>query len=422
MEGKDVARAVWRHRLLVVVIVAITLSAVGVGLWRAPKTYESTATVAVTASPRASGTQEDLDALRGSVAELANSQAMLREITSRLDVDRTTEELRQSIEAKWVQGTVLVQITVSDSDPRVAAAIANTAAAALPTVDPSRGAFTYTRSNPAEPAATFSSPNLLLAAVVGVVLAVVLGICGALLRDRKVVEVGDADEVEELADAPVLALMSPPRDPTTLPALYPGTAAADVFRELRIALEAEASREPVTRVVVTGVRSSDVHVWLGANLAVSLAHVNRRVLLVDGRIGDQEGGPVAAGLDTAGLYDVLVGEDLDAALSPGPVADLSVLPAGQWGGEPAETLLETRFAPAMEEAARRFDIIIVLAPPLDVCDDARVMAAGGSMLLAVPDAGVAQGELQRHLARVRAIGVRLLGVVLVTKRTDRVAS
>jgi polysaccharide biosynthesis transport protein len=315
-----------------------------------------------------------------------------------------------------------VEVQATDSDPDMAAEIANGVAEVLPLYDPSNGAFLFTVSNPAQPATTFSSPNLLLGIGVGVLLALVLAVCGALLRDRRAAGVGDPTEVEEVAEAPVLAQLTQPKDPTTLPALYPGTSAADVFRQLRIALEAEASADPVSLVVVTGVTPGDVNVWLGANLAVSIANVHRRVLLVDGRVSEQGGRPVAAAPETLGLYDVLNGAELDDALSPGPVENLTVLPAGEWGGQSAETLLETEFAGVMADAAAQFDVVVVLAPPVDICDDARVMAAGGSLLLAVPDTGLSPRELRRHIGGIRSVGVRLLGVVLVGKRAERLAS
>ena len=419
MEAEHVVRAVSRHKLLVVAIILMTLGAAGVGLWLAPKTYDATATVSVATAPSSTEPLEDVDALRSSIGELANSQDVLADVASRLDEPRSIDELRHSITGEWVGGTILVQIGASDSDPEVAAEIANTVADVLPMYDVSNGALVYTTSNPARPPTTFSSPSILLGAGVSVVLALVLAVCGAVLRERRTAGLGDAAEVERLVGAPVLATLAPPKDPTTVPALYPGTAAADVFRRLRIGLEAEASSDPVSLVVVADVTDGDVSVWLGANLAVSLANVHRRVLLVDGRVGDQEGSPIAAP-DTIGLYDVLTGVDLDDALTPGPVDNLTVLPAGEWGGETAETLLETQFAAAMTRAAGRFDIVVVLAPSLSACEDARIMAAGGSLVLAVPDSGITQQEIRRHTSRIRSVGVRLLGVVLVGKNAERV--
>ena len=418
MELREVIRVTWRHRLLVLAIVLTTAGAVALGLHLAPKTYRSSATVSVAASDASTGA--DLDALRGTLGELTSSADVLADVSERISEPRTTDQLRREISGRWIEGTILVQVTVSDEDPEVAAEIANAVVEVLPLYDPSNGSFTFTTSDPAVVPVTFSSPNLLLGIGVGALLALVLAVGGALLRDRHTHRVGDVAEVEEAGDAPVLAHVAPPRDPTTLPALYPGTAASDVFRHLRIALEAEASTEPVRRVVVSGVTTGDTNVWLGANLAISLARAGRRVLLVDGRIGDRHGRPIAAGPDTAGLYDLLNGGDLVSALSPGPVDNLSVLPAGDWGGEAADTLLETRFASVMAEASQRFDVIVVLAPPVNECADARVMAAGGSILLAVPENGVSSQDLRVHADRVRADGVRLLGLVLVGKGAERV--
>jgi succinoglycan biosynthesis transport protein ExoP len=421
MEAKHVVQAVARHKVLVVAIIVVTLGAAGVGLWLAPKTYDATATVSVASAPTSTEPLEDLDALRSSMGELANSQDVLADVASRLDEPRSTDELRRSISGSWVTGTILVQIGVSDSDPEMAAEIANAVADVLPMYDVSNGALVFTTSNPARPPTTFSSPNILLGAGISVALAIILAVCGALLRERRTVGLGDAAAVGQLVGAPVLAAIAPPKDPTTVPALYPGTAAADVFRQLRIGLEAEASSDPVSLVVVADVTDGDVSVWLGANLAVSLANVHRRVLLVDGRVGAQEGSPIAAP-DTIGLYDVLTGTDLEDAVSPGPVENLTVLPAGEWGGASAETLLETRFAAVMTRATERFDIVVVLAPSLSACEDARIMAAGGSLVLAVPDSGVTPQELRRHASRIRAVGVRILGVVLVGKRAERVTA
>lgn len=422
MEARDVGSAVRRHWLLVAIVAVVTMASVGVGLWASPKTYTSSATMTASASPDAVASGENLDSLRGSLGELTNSEDVLEEVASQLSESRDVDELRDAVSGRWVEGTILVEISVDDRDPAMAAEIANTVAAVLPLYDPSSGALLYTTSDPAQQPETFSSPSLLLGIGVGVALAALLGVSAAVLRDRRRAAVGDPCSVAHLTEAPVLARVGLPKDPTTLPALYPGTSAADVFRQLRIALEAEASQNPVSTIVVTGLRTGDVSVWLGANLAVSLANVDRRVLLVDGRLGDREGRPIASAPTSSGLYDVLHGLPLADGLSPGPVDRLTVLPAGEWGGEPAETLLETRFADVMAQATTRFDVVVVLAPPVDAGDDARVMASRGSLILAVPESGVSQHELAAHTRRIRSVGARLLGVVLVGRRSDRAAS
>lgn len=418
MELKEVGGALWRHKLLVLVVLLVTGSAAGLGLWAAPKTYTATTTVATAEDPAGAGV-EDPDSLRGTLAELANSRDVLDEVRGRLSVDRSVDELRRSVAGAWVEGTILIQVTVDDADPQVAAEIANLVADVLPLYDPSTGSFLFTVSNEAVPPRTFSSPDLLLGGGVAVVLGLILATGAALMRDRRTTSVETPREAESAAGAPVLARIARPRDSTTLPSLYPGTAAADTFRRLRIALEAEASSEPVDLLVVAGATEDDASVWLGANLAVSLAVAGRQVVLVDGRLGTRHGRPIATAPGTAGLYDVLTGADLVDGLSQGPVDGLQVLPSGDWGGEPTERLLETRFAAVMQEATRRFDVVVVLAPALDVCDDARVMAAGGSLVLTVSSGAVSPQQLHRAATRVRSVGARLLGTVLLSKQTTR---
>jgi capsular polysaccharide biosynthesis protein len=425
MELKEIGGALWRHRLLAIVVFAVTIGTAAAGLWLAPRTYTATATVAAAEDPANAVATESPDALRGTLAEIADDRDLVDEVRTRLSVERTTEELRRSIGGQWIEGTILVQLTVTDRDPDVAAEIANLLAETLPLYDPSGGSFLFTTTNRAVPPRSFSSPDPVLTAGAAVALGLILAAAATLIRDRRTTTVDEPADAEAAVQAPVLARVSRPHDVTSLPALYPGTEAADTFRRLRIALEAEASREPVHRLVVAGTSGDDdASVWLGANLAVSLAVAGRQVLLVDGRLGTRHGRPIATAPGAAGLYDVLTGADLDDGLSAGPVEGLQVLPSGDWGGESTERLLETRFAAVMDAATRRFDVVVVLAPAVDVCDDARVMAAGGSVVLTVAAGAQSPHHLGRVVSRVRSVGVRVLGTVLLTKhqaRTSRAA-
>jgi succinoglycan biosynthesis transport protein ExoP len=429
MDVRDVGVALWRQRPLVVLILVVTGAAVAVGLVLAPKSYTATATVSAARSPSASSS-DDADAWRETLAAVANTRAVVDEVRSRLRARRDADELRRSIQVHWVRGTTLLEVTVVDRAPETAAEIANTVAAVLvegeataTTTGPSPNqALVLTPGDRAEPPQTFSRPDWRAAIGFGLLFALGLCVVGAVYRDRRTHTVDDAVGVEEAAGAPVLAHLAPPHDVTGMPALHPGTAEADLFRHLRIAVEAAAQAGGTPRLVVAGVTGNDVHVWIGANIAISLACTGRRVLLVDGRMGERFGTPVERGPDTPGLYDVLLGADLETAMSPGPVDLLQVLPAGTWGDEPISELLAQRFVAVMEVAAAEFDHVVVLGPPLEACDDARVMAVGASLVLAVVESSVSAGALHAHADRVRAIGARLLGVVLVGRQPARAAA
>lgn len=426
MDVRDVGVALWRQRPLVALVLLVTGAAVAAGLLLAPKAYDATATL--TAAP-AAGTESgaaDLDPLRATLARLAASGPVVDAARDGLDpavrATRSVDQLRAETSGEWVRGTLLVQVTVRDRDPDVAAAVANSVVGVLAegtvtgeqTAGATDGVFVMAVSDEARPPQSFASPDLPLAIGVGVLVALALAAAAAVLRDRRTHTVNDATAVEEAAGAPLLAHLVAPRDPTAMPALTPGTAEAELFRHLRVTLAGEADHG-ARRVVVAGIASGDAEVWIGANVAIALATAGRRVLLVDGRMGARFGTPREQAPDTPGLYDVLLGADLDAALSAGPVDRLRVLPPGTWGDEPVPELLAQRFGPVMDQAAADFDNVVVLGPPLEVAEDSRVMAVDSTLVLALVEGAVSATALHAHAERVRAVGARLLGLVLVAR-------
>jgi succinoglycan biosynthesis transport protein ExoP len=414
MDVRDVGVALWRQRLLILVVLLIGGAVVAGGLLVTPKTYEASARVEAAKEPTSTITPTALDQVRADLAQLAVSAPVLNAVRLRLDLDdRSTAELQDEVTATWQPNVAHLEITVRDPDPRNAARIANAVAAELAGRDPSEGVVTLTVSRRATTPTVFVDPPLGRVLGGGLGACLLLALLLALARNRRTETVESATDVENAAVAPLLAHLIAPADLTSMPALRPGSAEADMFRHLRLALEAETSGGPSKKVVVAGVSAGEVDVWLGANAAISLAIVGRRVLLVDGRMGDRFGRPSQPGPDTLGLYDVLNGADLDRAVSPGPVEMLSVLPSGTWAADLPASLLEHAFDGVMAEAAARFDVVVVLAPPLDQADDARQMAVAGSLLLAVPEGGVSATALRSHATRVRTAGGRILGVVLI---------
>ena len=84
--------------------------------------------------------------------------------------------------------------------------------------------------------------------------------------------------------------------------------------------------------------------------------------------------------------------------------------------------LPTSTSRSRDAATAPFDVVVVIAPPLEEIDDALVLATGHAMLLAVTEHALSPEELKVHARRVRGFGARLVGTVLVIRRLERVAS
>lgn len=405
-------RILWRRRLLMLLVLLLVAGSVGVGLTLAERTYTAQSRVALVPGPDAP-TGTDYEALLRTTADVAVSRPVLSEVRDRLD-DRSLQELRDQIESGAVTGTMLIQVSATDPDPDRAAQIANAVVALLPVNDPSNGTVRYDVTEPAAVPQRPSSPDVPVTVLAAAVLGVALAVASAVARDRIARTVETTDDLVE-ADHRVLGRVGPAGDLATVPALDVSSDRFADLRSLRVALEFASVDDPTSTLVLAPAVTDPSSGWLGVNLAVSLAEVGHRVLLVDADRSDEHRHPALVGEQPSGLYDVLAGTvNLPGAIHPGPRDGVDVLPLGN-AELAAPSLLEMRFRCLLDQADPQdpgYDIVIVRAAPVVDSDDARVMAVDGSVLLTIPARRVKPAVLERVASRLQAGRTRVLGSVL----------
>jgi Mrp family chromosome partitioning ATPase len=412
VDVRDLLAAVWRRKLLAFFVLLVELGATAAFLALAPRIYESTATVSASPSQESLRSTGNLATLQATVARLVTTGDVLDKARLRISPSPSLATMKESVSGTLVTGTVLVRVTARHEDPQLAARIANAVAAELPLHDPSDDVFTYATVDTARPGAAPVSPNTRLIVVIGVALGLALAVAAALLQDNAARRVDTADDVRQHTEIGVLARVPRPRDRMALDAAEPDSRAAAAFRALRIALEFVAAREPLPALVVTSAVPDDSEGWFAANLAVALAQVQHRVLLVDGNLLSPRTHPALAAPGKAGLAEVLAGAPTESLLIDGPVPNLSVLPAGNAPAQMAE-LVETRFGEVLQGWTREYDVVLVDAPAVTSSDDARVMAVAGAILLSVPGARVSPRTLREVAASLRVVNARVAGAVLL---------
>jgi Mrp family chromosome partitioning ATPase len=413
VDVRDLLAVIWRRKLLVLVVLVLELGATFAFLVTAPRKYTATATIAVSPKPELINSPGNFTTLQATVGQLAKSSDVLEGALGRTTAHRSIASLRENVSGSLVQGTVLVRIKVVDQVPRDAAAIADAVAHELPLHDPSGGLFTFSQVESSRVPTVPTSPKVKLILAIGMVLGVALATASALLRDNATRRVETADDVQDLTGAAVLARVPRPRDPSGVAALGADAGSAAAFRALRIALEFVAARDPLPAIVVASAIPDEIEGWLAVNLAVALAQVQHRVLLVDGNLAAPGRHPVLDQPGATGLVDLLRGEEVKDAIQPGPVDGLYVLPAGSVAGAATAELVETRFGEQMLGWVREYDVVVVDAPAVTLSDDARIMAVVGALLLAVPLGRVAPRTLREVSASLRAVSSRVAGAVLV---------
>ena len=171
---------------------------------------------------------------------------------------------------------------------------------------------------------------------------------------------------------------------------------------------------PRMALAVISPETGDGKTYFAANLAVALAQLGGRTLLVDADMRGPRQHEVFRVPNTAGLSNVLSGRaEAQVIQSVEGVPALFVLPGGSIPPNPLELLERPAFGLLMRELSSKFDHVIVDTAAATYGADACVTAArcGAALVLARKNA-CRYDALQDLVASLSGSPVRMLGAVM----------
>jgi len=186
---------------------------------------------------------------------------------------------------------------------------------------------------------------------------------------------------------------------------------ADAFAALRSAVIFNQDSTKVRSLLITSPSVGDGKTTVSVNLALSLARLGNRVLLIDADMRHPSVHEALGMVVDSGLASYLAGQgEWFTGIQNDVFPNLAVLPAGMDAAEPADLLANSRMRELMVEAAKAYDYIVIDSPPLlPHLADPRILAelADGVLLT------VRGGSTQRDVA-LRAVSQlnRVLGIVV----------
>ncbi len=426
MELRDYLRVL---RKRVWLIVAATILCAGAALAASTATtpiYQGNAKLLVVArNDPAGGTASAYEGallsqqLVKSFAQILESRATA-EAALRLDPQPfTARQLQSKISAEPVTDTLLIDLSVEDSDPRRAKRLTNSVARAFILTVPTLQNGSALRVTLVERALTPTEPvkpRTRLNIAVGLVLGLLLGIGFAFLREFLDRSIKSPEELELAAGAPVVGTIPPfkaGKDPVPV-ARQPRTAVAEAFRKLRTNFAfLSVDREGVC-CVVTSPEAADGKSTVAANLAIALAQAGQRVAIVDADLRKptlhkvfglhQRVGTTTVLLDQAGVHDAIqfLGPDMPA-----------VLTSGQLPPNPSELLGSSRMRDLLAELRAAYEVVLVDCAPLLPVTDPMVVSRFAEGILLVTRAGTTTRDQARAAqAACAKAGAKLFGTVL----------
>ncbi len=292
------------------------------------------------------------------------------------------------------------------------------------------------------------SPKVLVNLGLAAILGLGLGVCAAFFQEHFDQTIENAEDVDRFLRLPALALIptleslngyrvkvhigtergltvgltsmrNPPEEilafthPGNDPASPQNKDLSEAFRELRTSVLLSSGGHSANSILVTSAHPGEGKTTIAANLAMSLAQLGRRVLLVDAdmrRPAIQKYFP--QGGSSLGSYLAGEGTWQDMAYHTA-VRGLNVLLCGPLPVNPAELISSDRMRALLQEATTEYDFVILDSPPLlDVADTRILASVVDATILVVKGGDTPRQVVQYAQSQARAAGANLIGIVL----------
>jgi polysaccharide biosynthesis transport protein len=288
---------------------------------------------------------------------------------------------------------------------------------------------------PTYPSRPAKARNIALAFLVGLV----GGIGLALMREYLDNTVKTPDDIETLARLPSLAVVPQfggsngnGRRARLLPGIstnghqkrielvaqhLPKSQMSEAFRALRTSLLLSQPGRPPQVILVTSALPREGKTTAAANLAVTLAQLGDRTVLVDADLrkpGVSRLLNLASG-KYAGFSSYLAGvSSLDLVTVPHPeIPNLAAIPTGPLPPNPADLLSSHKLTEAIAELRTKFKFIVIDSPPIMAATDAVILSVQTDGVLLVVRSGETPKEaFTRTRDLLMSVKCHILGVVL----------
>ena len=188
----------------------------------------------------------------------------------------------------------------------------------------------------------------------------------------------------------------------------------EAFRSLRTSVLLSAADSPARSMLVTSTQPGEGKTTIATNLALALAQVGQRVLLVDSDLRSPSLHRLFGRRHDPGLVSYLTGrEDWHSLVRSSGITGLDLVTCGPVPPNPSELLSSPRMTQLIKLAKERYDFIILDSAPMLALADSRILAPMVSGVLLVVKSGTVPREQVLHAQKgILSAGANLLGVVL----------
>ena len=416
---------------IVAFVVVIILAVGGVLIYETnfkKPIYQAHTTVVIAKSDGAEGgtgtTLNDVNMsqkLATTYSEIAKSELVLNQVIENLGLHTNVKTLSGSLTIKPVDDTSILSISAKNPDAKLSATIANEIA----DVFSREVASIYNIENvkqlsiavtPDAPANNTLTRDVILAVVVAVI--VVAGF--AFLRFYLDDSLKHSDDTEKMVGLPVTGCITKSEIKDKKPGgelivdKLPKAIVSENIKSLRTNLQFASIDKNLKTILVTSVNAGEGKSFVSANLAISFAQADKKVLLVDcdlrkGRLHKMFG--IA---NTNGFSNLLTSDlkNIGKYVRPTRIKNLNIITCGAYPPNPSELLSSKKNRRLIETLCNYYDIIIIDGAPVGGLTDSVILSSlVDETIIVVKDSNTAKGDLIVVKDALSKVGAKVAGIV-----------
>jgi succinoglycan biosynthesis transport protein ExoP len=355
--------------------------------------------------------------LTNTYAELVERQPILSQVIEDLDLALAEATLASRISVSAVRNTQLLRIAVEDSDPALAAEIANTTAAvfidknASELGSPGTVRVAEQAQVPTRPAKPDVRLNTVMAAILGLMVVGALAVLLEYLDDT----VKPTEDTETSLGVPTLGVVRQLKVDAAYGATLARMREEEAYAQLRTNVHFAGLGKPLKKLVVTGSSPGEGKSTTAAGLAMALAESGEKVILVDTDLRRPTLHRVFGVRNSVGLTGLLLSNTFD----PGPLLadtvhpNLKLVTSGPLPANPAELLMSVNMQRIIDSMCEKASYVVFDTPPVLSVADARILAGIADATIVVCSAGHTRRQaLRRALADLRLTHGNIMGLVI----------
>ncbi|MGB9698516.1 MAG: GumC family protein [Thermodesulfobacteriota bacterium] len=274
--------------------------------------------------------------------------------------------------------------------------------------------------DPANFPVTPAKPNIFLNALLALATGIILSLGIAFFCEYLDTSVKTPEQLTQITNLPYLGavyhFISGKKEQELKMLSEPHSSIAEAFRTIRTNLLFTFMGEEKKIILITSSGPMEGKTFITANLAVALAQLNKKVLVVEADLRKPSLRRLFANDRTPGLSNLLLKEKIDAEHLPVKktiIENLDLIPSGDTPPNPADLLGSERMDGFLSLVREKYDFVLLDTPPASSISDALVLAQKADGIIFVVRSGNVEKNILRDvLEKFSRMEAKLLGIIL----------